>query len=194
MAIRWLPVWLTILCAPTLNAQASSAERAPISGTLTYNHLVLPAPPSSTAHPWTRRFAGRLAGPVARRSYVGLMVGSWVRLDDACSTHRCDDGLLRAYAEAVNHQLYAQQYLARGWFVRAGSGVAKTTVLVPNGLVLDAYHRTRWSWSLGTGYDQPLRRLLWFTPSIDYAWLPALRPSSDEIRWALALGLGVTLR
>lgn len=194
MAYRWLVACLTILSARLLTAQSAAPERAPISGTLTYNYLVLPSPPSSTAHPWARRFAGRLALPVARATYIGLAVGSWVRLDDVCTARRCDDRQLRTYAEAVNQQLYVQHDVVRGLFLRAGTGFATTTVLVPDGLVLNSYVRTRWSWSVGTGYDQPLRKLLWFTPSIDYAWLPTLRTSSDEIRWALAVGLGLTVR
>lgn len=60
--------------------------------------------------------------------------------------------------------------------------------------MLTAYSHARWSWSVGTGYDHPLRKLLWLTPSVDYAWLPAVRSPSAEIPWALAFGLGLTIR
>lgn len=67
---------LTMLATGVASAQTESTSRAALTGTLTYHHLVFPSPSNSSAHPWARRFAGRIGLPVAATSYVGFAVGS----------------------------------------------------------------------------------------------------------------------
>lgn len=174
---------------------SAQSEDLPVLGTLTYNLLDFDTRTAHTAHPRSLRFMGRIAMRVHSGTYVGFAVGSWVRVYEGCvESGVCSPSLYEEYSEVVNHALFVQHYLRSRWFVRGGGGIARTEVLTPNGSVIATDRHTRASVTVGTGVDLPFARRLVLTPSLDYAVLPGTPAGGPEIHWAVAYGIGVTLR
>lgn len=173
----------------------AQAADLPVLGTLTYNLLNFDTRTGHTAHPMALRFVGRIGVRVHPGTYIGFAVGSWVRVYERCAdAPGCTNTQYDEYSEAVNHALFVQHYLRPRWFVRGGAGVALTDVLTPAGDAIASERHARGSVTIGTGLDLPLPGRLRLTLSLDYATLPGTPAGGPEIHWALAYGLGITLR
>jgi hypothetical protein len=167
----------------------------PVLGTLTYNLLDYDTRTGHTAQPKALRFVGRIGLRVQPQTYVGFAVGSWVRVYEGCSgADGCAMSRYDEYGEVVNHALFVQYYIKPRWFTRAGAGVALTEVLTPNGETIASDRHARGSLTAGTGVDLPLARRLLLMPSVDYTLLPGTPTGGAEIHWAIAYGVGITLR
>jgi hypothetical protein len=198
--MHWMRVTsiLVIWAASRAMAQDASSERPlPVAGTLIYNVLFLSRPADYHGGGIGARFAGRFAVRVRERTYVGIGVGSWAQAPTGQCAAPVDCGTFADYwSEAVVHQLYAQHTPSSrfpGW-ARVGVGLAKTTTLVPGGGVIGLSDRWRAAVTAGLGGDWRLERHLFLTPSIDYTALPGVDPRGPELRYGLALGIGVTIR
>lgn len=179
-------------------AQSPSSERPlPFAGTLIYNLLFLSRPPDLHGGGFGARFGGRFAVRVGQRTYVGVGVGSWAQAPTGRCAAPVECGTFVDYwSEAIVHQVYAQYRVSSrlpGW-ARLGAGVARTSTLVPGGGVIALADRWRAVVTAGVGADWRLRSHLFLTPSIDYTVLPGVERSGHELRHALALGIGVTIR
>jgi hypothetical protein len=179
-------------------AQSTHPERPlPVTGTLLYNLLFLSHPPDIGGDAFGARFAGRVAIWVAPRTYFGVGVGSWAQaLTERC-TPPVNCGTFADYwSEAIVYQFYAQHAPATrfpGW-LRLGAGLANTTTLAPAGRLIRLDQRWRVAVTGGAGADVRVAGHLLLTTSIDYTVLPGVERGSRELRHALALGLGLTIR
>jgi hypothetical protein len=181
-----------------LVAQDALPERPlPVAGTLIYNVLIMSHPPDSRGEDFGARFAGRLAIRAGSRTYVGVAVGSWAQASLGQCAAPVDCGTYADFwSEATVHQVFVQHAPLRrfpGWF-RLGAGFANTSTLVPAGNVISVADRWRAAVSAGVGSDLRVVRHVFVTPSVDYTVLPAVERTQRELRHALALGVGVTIR
>jgi hypothetical protein len=190
------------LGASSAQAQGTSAP-LPITATLLFNALLYETPVGLEGGPLlTGRFAGRVGVRITPRSFAGFAVGSWQLGDAHCVRAGCDGGresFVTVNREAVVLQLYGQVYPTRRLplFVRAGAGIGHTYTLKPDGAFgLYMVGRTNQYLvaSLGGGLDLRLARHLYLTPSLDYTTMLGVEATSDDLRSALAMGVGLTVR
>jgi hypothetical protein len=124
-------------------------------------------------------------------------VGSWAQAQTGRCAAPVECGTFADYwSEAIVYQVYAQHTVSvwfPGW-VRLGTGIANTSTLVPDGGVIDVSDRWRAAVSGGVGADVRIDSHLFVTPSIDYTVLAGVERRGQELRHALALGVGVTIR
>jgi hypothetical protein len=173
----------------------SSDEPLLFSGTLIYNLLFINSPPETSGGVGAR-FAGRLAFRAARSTYVGVAVGSWSRATRAaCSSLGCG-AAVENWSEAVIYQVYAQQGLRQQvpvW-ARAGVGLGNTSTLEPGAGVIRLDERWRTAVTVGAGVDIRLKGHFYSTLSADFTLLPEVDSRSQELRHAVSIGLGFTIR
>ena len=187
---------LLLVCVRSAPAQDAAARRAPIAGSMVYHLLVYGAPYGRDgSDSWGMRFAGRLAVRLHDQLYAGFAVGSWhdswgFESDESAYTIRMLD------RSAVASQLYLQAYPVEAWplFLRLGGGMGQTSTLEPSGAFMRATDEVRLLWSAGVGVDLSIGRQLHITPSVDYHAMPNVSRASPELRSALAVGVGLTLR
>jgi hypothetical protein len=196
LIIAATPLLLCITLVSSAAAQGGPVENPLMfSGTLIYNLLFINSPPETSGGVGAR-FAGRLAFRAARSTYVGVGVGSWSRATRAtCSSVGCG-AAVESWSEAVIYQVYAQRGLLQRvpiW-VRAGVGVGNTSTLEPGAGVIRLDERWRTAVSLGAGADIRLRGHFYSTVSADFTLLPRVDSQAQELRHAVSLGLGFTIR
>jgi hypothetical protein len=186
---------LAALC-PGTQASAQFPEQLPITGSVVYNAIIYNQARGTERHDYGFRFAGRVAARVARDTYVGAGVGSWVRQTGSnCYIFTACANRLDAQSEAIVHQVYLQQYLVRHRaFARVGVGPAITSTLQAGGNVIEYSKRWRPALTTGVGFDLRLARFLYLTPSFDVTVLPGADTAHGELRSAIAPGIAITLR
>jgi hypothetical protein len=180
-----------------LIAQDANPERPlPVAGTLIYNVLFMSHPPNSHGG-LGARFAGRFSIRAGSPTYVGVAVGSWAQASlGQCAAPIGCGTYANYWSEAIVYQVFVQHSPWRrfpGW-VRLGAGVANTSTLVPAGGVISVASRRRAAVAAGVGSDLRVMHHVFVTASVDYTVLPAVERTQMELRHALALGVGVTLR
>jgi hypothetical protein len=182
----------------TAAAQTAPADQPlQISGTLIYNLLLVNAPPETSRRRVGARFAGRLAVRVAERTYLGVGVGSWSRATRAACTALGSCGeAVENWSEAIVYQAYAQHRPSPRWpvWVRAGLGGGNTSTLEPGGGVILFDEHWRVALSAGGGVDIRMTRHFFSTLSADFTILPQVDRKTQELRHAVSLGLGFTIR
>jgi hypothetical protein len=175
---------------------ANPERRLPVAGTLIYNVLFMSRPPNSHGDPGAR-FAGRFSIRAGSPTYVGVAIGSWAQASLGQCAVPIDCGTYANYwSDAIVYQVFVQHAPLRkftGW-VRLGAGVANTSTLVPAGSLISVASRWRAAVSAGVGSDLRVMHHVFVTPSVDYTILPAVERTQMELRHALALGVGVTIR
>ena len=187
------------LCAATVvRAQGQGEDRElPVAGTLTYNMLFLSHPPGQENGGFGARFGGRFAIRAGPRTYVGVGVGSWAQAQLGECSAPVECGTFANYwSEAIVYQAYAQHSPSPafpGW-ARLGAGIANTSTLLPAGSVIDVLDRWRAALTGGVGADLRVGGHVFVTPSMDYTLLPGVGRGGEDLRHALALGFGVTIR
>ena len=188
-------IFLVGSAGPMRAQERSAARRSPVAGSMVYHALLYDHPyGDERSRSWGARFAGRLALRLHDQAYVGFAVGSWQDAWGECGAGSvCALGLERS---AVASQLYVQVYPinAAPLFIRTGGGMGQTHTLLPAQSYIYAADHIRLLWSVGVGLDWPLGRQLHFTPSVDYHVMPAVPRASPELRSAVAIGLGLSLR
>lgn len=176
-------------------------ERLPITATVLFNALAYDTPAGLESGALTTgRFAGRIGVPLSPALTVGFSVGSWQHADGFCITS--DDcgwqapAALTVNREAVLLQSYIQVPPRGGLplFVRGGMGLGHTATFTPAGLHMVRRVNVYLSLAGGAGADLRLVRSLYLTPSIDYTVMPAVTEASNDLRGALAIGLGLTVK
>lgn len=188
---------LLLACVRSVAAQdAAAPRRAPIAGSMVYHLLLYGAPYGQDDYDsWGMRFAGRLALRLHDQLYAGFAIGSW---HDGQGSRIEESGysMLTLDRSAVASQVYVQAYPVERWplFLRLGGGMGQTWTLEPNGSFMRATDHVRALWSGGVGIDFSVGRQLHITPSVDYHVMPAVSRKSAELRSALAVGVGLTLR
>lgn len=185
------------LVAARAAAQGRPETGLPVTGSLAFNLLFYRSPSDVSVGPGgftNGRFHGRVAVRVARRTYVGLGVGSWARAVTEATYG--DLAIVSSLSEAVVLQAYVQHYPLRAlpWFVRGGTGIAHTYTVQPAGRVMIGRRHWRGPASVGSGVDLRVGGPLHLTASADYTILPAVRSGATELRSAWALGAAITLR
>jgi hypothetical protein len=124
-------------------------------------------------------------------------VGSWVQAQTSRCAPPADCGAFADYwSEAIVYQIYLQHSpvaLVPAW-LRLGTGLANTSTLVPGRGVIGVSDRWRAALTGGIGADVRVSNHLFVTPSLDYTVLPAVDRRGRELRRALALGIGATIR
>jgi hypothetical protein len=196
---RVVRVWAVCVWASSQAvAQSPLPERPlPVAGTLLYNLLFMSHPQDENGGGIGARFGGRFALRVRARTYVGLGVGSWLQAQTGECSLPFQCGTVADYwSEAIAYQVYAQHTPAArfpGW-LRFGVGIANTSTLVPGGGVISVSDRWRAIVSGGAGVDLRVGGHLFVTPSLDYTQLVGVERRGQELRHALALGFGMTIR
>ena len=190
--------YLVLCFAAASSATAQSGlveEPLQFSGTLIYNLLFINSPPE-TSGGIGARFAGRLAVRAARSTYIGVGVGSWSRATRAtCSSVGCGNAV-ENWSEAVIYQAYVQHGLVQQvpiW-IRAGVGLGNTSTLEPDFGVIGLDEHWRTALTAGAGADIRLSGHFYSTLSADFTLLPGVERQSQELRHAVSLGLGFTIR
>lgn len=144
------------------------------------------------------RFGGRVAARVARRSYAGLSVGSWLAEFELAPGGDPQPDQLTTVPTAVVWSAYLEQYPLRRWplFLRAGVGLAHTRTYYPSSsqgfATLLAQHFTRVAPTIGTGVDVAIAPHLAITASLDYTRLLGVQ-GGRELRAGMLAGLGLTV-
>jgi hypothetical protein len=72
--------------------------------------------------------------------------------------------------------------------------MARTSVLLPSGGVINLTEKWRPAATVGLGMDCRLDGHLYLTPSIDYTAVLGTDSDTPELRHALAVGIGLTIR
>lgn len=183
-------------------AGAAAQQRAelrdlPVAGTLLYNYLWLSRPADVDHGGHGARFAGRFGVRAAPRTYVGVGVGSWAQAQTGgCPLPNACGEFADYWSEAVVYQLYLQHrpHPAFPAWGRAALGIANTYTLLPGGGLISVADRWRTAFSAGIGADMGLAPHIYITPSFDYTLLAGVGESSRELRHAMALGVGLTIR
>jgi hypothetical protein len=190
LAVAWTSTQLV--------AQSAVPERPlPVAGTLSYNALFMSHPSDWDRGNFGARFAGRFAVRTGGRTYVGMAVGSWAQASLGRCSAPIDCGTYADYwSEAIVYQIFGQHTPLAGFpgWVRLGAGFANTSTLAPAGTVITVADRWRAAVSAGAGSDVRVAEHVFVTPSVDYTVLPAVERDQLELRHALALGVGVTIR
>jgi hypothetical protein len=168
----------------------------PVTGSFIYNAIVYNRVENGGGRGGAFRFAGRIAGRVSPSTYVGFGAGSWVReTRPSCDIYPDCEDLVAAQGEAVVYQGYVQHYVRnKVLFVRAGTGLARTTTLLTQFPFFEATRRWRAAVSFGAGVDLRIAELLYLTPSFDVTVLPSADTEAEELGTGFAFGLALTLR
>lgn len=160
----------------------------PLSGSLAYRLLVF-----EDDLPNLARFAGRIGLATGARTYVGFFVGSWTTYHDCGAVP--DPGCRDSDLQAVEYQLYVQQYLTRGVFVRAGGGWGDVrTVLPASSRSLRTTFERYPAWSGGLGWDSPTLRRISLTAAADITGFAGADGPPDGLSRAISLGLALSIR
>lgn len=196
------------LAAVPCSGQANdSSIPLPISGTMSLNFAyswVPPRPagwPSDTKFVGTR-FGGRIAVLVTRSMRIGFAVASWEVSDvqgTSCTGGQACEKLLPFHGQAVATTAFAQWQVGYAVF-RGGMGLVRSTRDLPGevGRATEGLIRRRgadrFGISAGGGINVPVGRHIYLTPSVDLVWMPTISAASQELRWAVLMGLGLTVQ
>jgi hypothetical protein len=185
-----------VLIVGARTIQAQDTVGLPVTGSLIYNAVVYNRVENGGGRGGAFRFAGRIAVRISPSTYVGFGAGSWVRDSrPSCDIYPDCEHLIAAQGEAVVYQGYVQHYVRNNvLFVRAGTGLARTTTLLSQFPFFEATRRWRAAVSVGTGVDLRIAELLYLTPSFDVTVLPGADTKAEELGTGFAFGLALTLR
>ena len=196
-----------ILASPVASAGQGPAT-LPVGGTISFNLFRAGLP--QRADGWQpsayigNRFGGRLAVPVGGGFALGLSVTSW-EADDvsatACAGRRACEHWLVFRGEAFATVAFAQRHFGRRLFLRAGAGPVRSDSYrtdepgdtFATGLIR-AERRERFGLTLGAGVDVAVAEHIFVTPSVDAYRLVAVGDTDRELKSAVVVGVGLTIR
>ena len=207
-AVGWAVQVLILAIGLPTGSVGQNKVPLPVAGTMNFNAVYSRTPARLNGwHSPTRfmgtRFGGRLSIPVASDLYVGLAVNSW-EADDVswlvCVTGGDCERWLVFRGEVFATALSAQKYLGPV-FLRVGAGPVRSDRYRPSDsldvhrtTLVRAYSDWRTGVTVGSGFDLAVATNIYVSPSIDAYYLPWVPSAARELRWAVLVGAGLTIR